>query len=83
MTFDLRSPTLSVIMSSYNHEQIIEQAIKSLLPQSMQDLELIVVDDFSRDRSGGIEDKMNNTEWAMYFTRDKSRSDRSNDVSRS
>lgn len=47
-------PEISVVMTSYNHEKYIDQAIESVLNQSFTDLELIIVDDASRDCSPGI-----------------------------
>jgi glycosyltransferase involved in cell wall biosynthesis len=48
----LRSdPLVSVVMPCYNSEAYLEQAIESILGQSLQDLELIVVDDNSTDDS--------------------------------
>lgn len=44
-------PEFSVIIPSYNHEKYIKQAISSVLTQSMNDLELIIVDDGSHDNS--------------------------------
>ncbi len=38
-------------MTSYNHEKFISEAIESVLNQTFKDLELIVVDDNSSDRS--------------------------------
>src|ERR1700693_4655545 len=45
------SPLVSVIMPSVNHEAFIGSAIASVLCQTMGDLELLIVDDGSRDRS--------------------------------
>ncbi|MFT0892248.1 glycosyltransferase [Pseudochelatococcus sp. G4_1912] len=45
---------VSVVMPSYNHARFIAQAIKSVLHQSMGDIELIVVDDQSQDNSNAI-----------------------------
>jgi glycosyltransferase involved in cell wall biosynthesis len=41
-------------MSSYNYGKYLSKAIESVLNQSHQDLELIIVDDFSRDNSQEI-----------------------------
>ena len=45
---------LSVIMPVYQAEQYLEESIGSVLGQSLKDLELILVDDGSRDRSPAI-----------------------------
>lgn len=42
---------VSVVIPSYNHEPYIRQAVESVLAQSHTDLELIVIDDGSSDRS--------------------------------
>ena len=47
----MNSPTVSVLMTSYNRENYIEDAIKSVLSSSFTDLELIIVDDCSSDRT--------------------------------
>jgi len=47
-------PTVSVVMSSYNHSKFIEESIKSVLNQTFQDFELIIVDDCSTDNSQEI-----------------------------
>lgn len=45
------SPLVSVILTSYNYAQFVGDAIRSVLSQSYQHLELIVVDDGSKDDS--------------------------------
>jgi glycosyltransferase involved in cell wall biosynthesis len=45
---------VSVGMLSYNHEKYIAQAIESVLNQTIQDLELIIIDDGSKDNSRHI-----------------------------
>lgn len=44
-------PLVSVIMPAYNAEQFIDRAIHSVLRQSVDDIELVVVDDASTDKT--------------------------------
>ena len=46
-----KTPYLSVIMPVYNAELYIEQAIGSILNQTFKDLELICINDCSKDKS--------------------------------
>ncbi|MGR9172699.1 glycosyltransferase family 2 protein [Rhizobium sp. KDH_Rht_773_N] len=50
---DMRSPRplISVVMANYRGEAYLEQAVMSVLQQSVSDLELIISDDASPDRS--------------------------------
>ncbi|OYZ47615.1 MAG: hypothetical protein B7Y13_09695, partial [Sulfurovum sp. 24-42-9] len=47
-------PLVSVIMPSYNHEKYIEEAIRSVWEQTYSNVELIVLDDGSKDSSAEI-----------------------------
>ena len=47
-------PTISVILTSYNHEKFISQSIESVLEQTFKDFELIIIDDNSTDNSWDI-----------------------------
>ncbi|MEH7180547.1 glycosyltransferase family 2 protein [Neobacillus vireti] len=47
-------PLVSVIMPVYNGESYLKDAINSILNQSFQDLELLIIDDCSSDRSVDI-----------------------------
>lgn len=44
-------PEISVVIPSYNHAAYISEAVQSVLAQTHRDLELIVIDDGSRDNS--------------------------------
>lgn len=45
------NPTVSVLMTSYNREKYIAEAIESLLASTYKDFELIIVDDCSTDKT--------------------------------
>src|SRR6185437_5833210 len=47
-------PLVSVIMSMRNSAATVDAAVRSVLQQTLQDWELIVVDDGSSDQSGAI-----------------------------
>jgi len=47
-------PTVSVIMSAYNAEAFLREAMDSILAQTFHDFELIVIDDGSDDRTQEI-----------------------------
>ena len=49
-----RAPTLSVLMSAYNSEAYVREAVQSILSQRFRDFELIVVDDGSTDATGDV-----------------------------
>jgi len=46
--------TFSVLMPAYNHERYVAEAMESVLWQTFSDLELIVIDDASRDSTPDI-----------------------------
>src|SRR5260221_12262396 len=47
-------PTVSVIIPNYNHAQFLRQRVDSVLGQTFQDFELILLDDCSTDESQSI-----------------------------
>lgn len=49
-----RRPLVSVILPSFNHVQFVAEAVKSVLHQTLTQLELIVVDDGSTDGTAEV-----------------------------
>lgn len=47
----IKKPAISVIMPAYNAEIFVERAIESILHQTFQDFELIIINDASNDRT--------------------------------
>jgi len=47
-------PLVSVIVPCYNHEKYVEQTIESIVNQTYKNIELIVIDDGSKDNSPKI-----------------------------
>ena len=47
----MSAPTVSVLLTTYNREGFVAAAIESVLGQTYRDLELVVVDDGSTDRT--------------------------------
>lgn len=46
-----RNPLVSVLMTTYNREKYLSQAVESVLASTYKNFELIIVDDQSKDRS--------------------------------
>lgn len=53
----MNEPTVSIVMPIYNVAPFLHQAIESLLVQTYQNLEILLVDDGSTDASGQIADE--------------------------
>jgi glycosyltransferase involved in cell wall biosynthesis len=56
------TPTVTVYITSYNYANYIEEAISSVLFQTYQDFELIIIDDGSTDNSPEIINKFSDHE---------------------
>ena len=52
------NPKISVIMPAYNVDRYVGRAIESMQNQTFEDIEILVVDDGSSDRTGDIADRM-------------------------
>lgn len=50
----MSKPDISVIVANYNHAEYIGEAIESIMFQTKQDFEIIIVDDCSTDNSKSI-----------------------------
>ena len=57
-TATTHAPLVSVIIPAYNVEAYVEAAVRSVLDQTLADIEVIVVDDGSKDATGEILDRM-------------------------
>ena len=55
---NLENPRVTVRMSAYNHEAYVEEAIRSIINQTYQDFELLVVDDGSSDSTPEILERL-------------------------
>lgn len=49
-----KRPFISVVMPVYNTEKFVEEAVQSILNQTFQDFEFIIIDDGSTDRTPDI-----------------------------
>lgn len=48
------APHVSVVVPSYNHERFIEETLRSVFAQRWRPMDLLVIDDGSRDGSQGV-----------------------------
>lgn len=46
-----KKPIISVIMSVYNEEKYLRDSLGSVITQTLEDFELIIVDDCSTDKT--------------------------------
>jgi glycosyltransferase involved in cell wall biosynthesis len=51
---DKQLPLVSIVFTSYNHKEYLKQALDSLLYQTYQNIEIIIIDDCSTDGSQEI-----------------------------
>ena len=66
------NPTVSVIIPTYNRAHLIGRSIKSVLSQSYQDFEIIIVDDGSTDNTKEVVTSFNN-ERIRYIRHEKNK----------
>jgi glycosyltransferase involved in cell wall biosynthesis len=63
------NPLVSVIIPAFNRERVIGRAIESVVAQSFQDFEIIVVDDGSRDETTQNAIKLTRSEPRLHILR--------------
>ncbi|MGR9633227.1 glycosyltransferase family 2 protein [Bacillus cereus] len=59
-------PEISIIIPTYNVEEYIEEALNSVLNQSFKQLEVIVIDDGSRDKTVEIIQSLQDERIKLY-----------------
>ncbi|MDD7280683.1 MAG: glycosyltransferase family 2 protein [Erysipelotrichaceae bacterium] len=62
----MNNPLVSIIMPTYNCEKYVEEAIQSVINQTMEDWELIVIDDASSDDTYSIIKEFNDSRIHIY-----------------
>lgn len=61
------TPLVSVIVPNYNHEQFLEQRLNSILNQSFQNFEIIILDDYSTDNSKQVIEEFRTNEKVTHI----------------
>src|SRR3972149_5816319 len=61
------NPKISVIIPLYNHEKYIREAVYSVLEQSIQDFELIIINDGSTDKSEEVVNAIKDDRIKYFF----------------
>jgi len=56
----MKQPNISVIMPAYNHDSYIGEAIESVINQTYDDFEFIIIDDGSTDKTKEVVQRYNN-----------------------
>lgn len=51
-------PLVSVVIPCYNHENFVQDCIQSVIDQTYENIELIIIDDGSKDNSVGVIQKL-------------------------
>ncbi|MFO7843779.1 MAG: glycosyltransferase, partial [Bacteroidales bacterium] len=70
----VEAPLITIIMPVYNAETTLETAIKSVLAQTWSNLEVIIVDDCSTDKSGLIIENYCKKDYRIRLIRNKTNS---------
>lgn len=68
------SPRVSVIIATYNRRKLLKESIESVLNQSFQDFEIIVIDDGSTDNTSELIQEINSPKIRYYYQENSGRS---------
>ena len=60
------NPTVSILLPVYNGAAYLQETLESMLAQTHQDFELIIIDDGSRDASAAIIERVNDPRIRFY-----------------
>ncbi len=68
----MQKPLVTVILSAYNHEEYVEECLKSIVEQTYSNLQILVYNDGSKDNTGKvIEDFIKNQDKKIeYISKD-------------
>lgn len=69
----MNKPLVTVIMSVYNEKQFVQDAIQSILDQTYRNFELIIIDDYSTDRSLEICQSFNDSRIRIHVKKEETR----------
>lgn len=64
-------PLVSIIIPVYNVEAYLSECIESVIKQSYENIEIIIVDDGSKDRGGAIADEYANDDYRIKVVHQK------------
>ncbi|HEX2968899.1 MAG TPA: glycosyltransferase family A protein [Bacteroidales bacterium] len=64
----INAPKISIVTACYNHGKYIHEMIQSVMNQTLQDFEIIIVNDGSTDDTGEILDKIDNDKIRIVHT---------------
>jgi glycosyltransferase involved in cell wall biosynthesis len=67
----LTTPTVSILIPTYNYARYLDEAIQSVLNQTFQNFELIIVDDQSKDNTDEIVQKYLSDPRILYISNPK------------
>lgn len=54
----MTSPKVSIIIPVYNTEKFVEEAVRSIMNQTLRDIEIIIINDGSTDNSSSVIEKL-------------------------